>query len=373
MENKLELQNDILEKLPARLDNPLGVNEVNFMLTTCCNFACQYCFNNHNGAAENMSVSLAISFLENYFNYQRTNQIDFNVRHFVFSGGEPTLNSDVIFATLSWLRKNAQGEKYLPILLTNGIIRPDILEQLLDEKLYFNISYEGEVGKDRFSKTPIEYEKTIIDLLERLRALKRPVALRVTVSKGNESIMPKMVEFAAEHGVNSLAFTPISLLGNAIKNQLQRPSLDRYIHYYNASCRRANQLDIQVPIVEKSRLKTQGRFVELPKLVLLPDGSLTYCTNFTSSQADGAKKAIFGKFSLENGFLINKTTLSSYVRNFLNNIQNCCEACEVEAYCRGRNKDNFNRFFLQAYVIQPEEYFCSLTKQIFNQLKNNVV
>src|SRR3990167_5086842 len=108
---------NILSHLPRRIDNPLVSSVIFFTTTNECNLRCRYCYNLYCGTSEKLDPDVAIGFLKAYLVYQKQNNIDYPLREITFSGGEPTLNPDVILKVMNYVHEN--NIHCLPKILTN--------------------------------------------------------------------------------------------------------------------------------------------------------------------------------------------------------------------------------------------------------------
>lgn len=353
----------IVSELPVRIDHPLLARDLTFITTTQCNIECSYCYNFYREKHMKLSPELAVAFLEAYLEFQDE---EHNPRYLqvTFTGGEPTLNSDPIFAVVDHL--NNKSIDCIPVLLTNGIIPTQLLQRFIDEKFLFQLSYDGGLNTLRRTRSNKSTHHHIVSTFEKLSKANAPIILRPTITQHNVQYMPEIIEFAKEHSVCGIIFDTCDHIGNALKNQVNRASPDDYVHYLFEAIAIARESNLDILIPEVMRYCNNGNYQQLPKICLLPDGTLTTTTKYLSQNVQGIEKAVIGKFSLANGLVFFQDRLQRMVDNVLQNLGIHCKSCEVYTYCRGRNPNL--QLFREEIPMQKDEYRCSITRKIYQQI-----
>jgi len=354
-----------ISQLPIRIDNPLLSPEIYFLVTTQCNIECTYCYNFHREKHIHMAPELAVSFLKSYLSIQ-SNNIP-NLYQIVFSGGEPTINPNTIFAVMDYLNEN--GIECVPTLLTNGIFSQRILQKFIDEKFLFQISYDGGGNTHRKSIGKSDIYMNTLKTVEKIANSGLPIVLRATITQKNTNNMVDVVAFAKQYGIRSIIFDTCDNLGNALKNHIIRADKDEYIHYYFEALEFARQNEIDVIMPEIMRFKIKGAYQQLPKIVLLPDGTLTTTTKYLSRSTKGADKSIIGNYSIENGLNLDFQKINVMVNNYLTNLERHCVDCESYVFCRGRNQNA--QLFREEIAEQKDDYRCEITRGIYKRLESN--
>lgn len=350
--------------LPRRIDNPLISPVVNFLLTNRCNFNCDYCCNNFSHSSEDLDPLLAVSFLKDYIKFQQENNIQLkSIRQIVFSGGEPSLNHTTLFEVLRYLKK--EQIECVPYITTNGFIPSELLEKLIDEMICFQISFDG-LNVHRLAPTGHDVNSIITNTIRRIALSKLPLLIRATITKENVSYMSNIVEYAAHNGVEGILFSPVSLMGEALVNGVQTPSVSMYMDNYCRAREKAKSLGVKIIGDDASRHKNP-RTVESAKLVMLPDGSLTMTTRFSTSKAPNSEKAIFGHYSLEKGITLYFDRIEKMVKNYLRNMDFFCETCNLRESCAGRNQDNCDLFYMEKFLKSQSSYFCAIAQQTMSK------
>jgi sulfatase maturation enzyme AslB (radical SAM superfamily) len=356
-----------ISQLPIRLDNPLLANEIVFLVTTQCNIECTYCYNFYTQKHIQMPPEMAVGFLKQYLDYHQLNGSYNQLFQLIFTGGEPTINPDAIFAVMDYV--NSIGLTCVPTLLTNGILSQHLLDRLIEEKFLFQLSYDGGGNVLRRSRSNKTMNSYITDAFEQIAKAGQPIVLRATITRHNVTNMTEVIAFAKEHKVSAVIFDTCDELGNALKYEIQRANIDDYLSSYFAAMAFAKECNVDILVPEINRLKKNGEYQQLPKLVLLPDGTLTTTTKYLSRTAKDVEKGIIGEYSLEKGIQLDQAKINNMVNNFLTNLNKHCIHCECFTYCRGRNQNI--QLFRESIVTQKDDYRCDITKGIYRKLKTD--
>ena len=374
--NKNCLAHKLRAQLPIRVDNPFLSKEITLLLTSRCNIRCKYCYNYQMDGLPHakMSPLLAVRFLQDYLAYQNSIEMQPPLRQVVFSGGEPTLNPDTIFSVLDFIKVNKL--RYLPVILTNGIFKDELLNRLIDEMVAFQISFDGSRNIMRRTHKGAEVHEQIVSTIKKIASTHAPIILRSTVTTENLYQMSEVVEFAAEHGIESVRFAPLHVspvhkINTLEHNELDllRPSSSEYVtelfNAYELGC----QLDVNVYLPELLRYNNCGKFQEFPRLVLAPDGSISMRSGFLTAQAAkliGAEETIIGRCDITNGIDINTDRLIKLSMNYLANQAKHCQGCECEHLCRGRNQNYY--LFTETHLDTKDDFSCEITRKTFKEL-----
>ncbi len=115
------------------------IRHLTLFLTSCCNMQCSYCYLEHKNS-DIMSWEIA----EKSVNL--LNQGD-GEKSLSFFGGEPLLQSDLLFSIADYIKKSIGTKIYLSVT-TNGILlTPDIMEKLQKYDIFVVLSLDG-YGKE---------------------------------------------------------------------------------------------------------------------------------------------------------------------------------------------------------------------------------
>lgn len=358
---------ETVSQLPVRIDHPLLARDLTFVTTTQCNIECTYCYNFYRGTHLKLSSEVALGFLEAYLAFQGNESDNSRYLQVTFTGGEPTLNPDPIFAVVHHL--NNKGIDCVPVLLTNGIMSDKLLERFIAEKFLIQLSYDGGENTLRRTNTKKLTHNTIVSTFKKLAKANAPIILRPTITQDNVKHMPDIINFAKDHSVCGIIFDTCDQIGNALKNNVGRATPEEYVEYLFEALKIAQKSNLDILVPELMRYGNKGNYQQLPKICLLPDGTLTTTTKYLAQNVKGIEKAVIGNFSLENGLKFYQESLNRMVNNVLQNLEVHCKSCESFMYCRGRNPNL--QVFREEVPLQKDEYRCDITRKIYRQIAND--
>lgn len=359
---------EIVNDLPVRIDHPLLARDLTFITTTQCNIECSYCYNFHAHKHIHLSPALALGFLKSYLPFHCEEESD-KYLQVTFTGGEPTINPDPIFAVVDYL--NEMSIDCIPVLLTNGIMPENLLKRFIEQRFLIQLSYDGGENTLRRTLSNKSTHNNITTTFDKLSQAGAAIILRPTVTQHNVEYLTDIVKFAGEHGVCGIIFDTCDMIGNALKNQINRADAEVYVEHLFDALEVAKESNLDILIPELMRYSNQGNYKQLPKLCLLPEGIITTTTKYLSTKAEGIDKAIIGNFSLENGLEFYQDRLDKMVSNVLENLNLHCRSCESVKYCRGRNQNL--QLFREQIATTKDEYRCDITRNIFRKLQQNFI
>ncbi|MBL7196989.1 MAG: radical SAM protein [Candidatus Omnitrophica bacterium] len=180
---------------------------VYFSITNRCNLRCQMC-----------DISKDPSSEENELSTNRIKDIisqirDMNVKHLIFSGGEPFLRNDLLklveFAVLNNI-------KMVDIISNGTLLKDDIIERLIKIKLnHITVSLDGlSATNDKIrGKGTFKRSEANIDRLNYYKSKYNSsfptLGINFTVMNENIDDMLPMVEFARSKKCNIIVFQPV--------------------------------------------------------------------------------------------------------------------------------------------------------------------
>lgn len=333
-------------------------------LTNQCNINCKYCFNYVERNNQHMSADLAVNLVKSHYEYLQGNLNSSPYLNILFFGGEPTGNPDAIFAVMDYLED--ADVKSLPLLLTNGIIQDALLEKLMARNMFFQISFDGLRDNVRLSKTG---EDTVnahtIKTIAKLSEHKIPMNIRATIHEDNVQHMSELIELVAEYNIESISFLPIFKNGNALKNNLNAPTIKTYLENLNLARSQAERLNVRLVIGETSFSGKLAAGPYRPPLVWLPDGTLALTIKYASTKEAIAHHAIIGKYDAENHVIkLDDIKLKSFADNFVNIRKKFCAGCSIFNSCQGLRR--LDDFFLELDSFSEQEYFCDIARELLS-------
>jgi radical SAM protein with 4Fe4S-binding SPASM domain len=358
-----------VDYLPYRVDRPMATSTVCLIVTNRCNIWCDYCFNYIRDSKhhEDMSPETAVGVIDQlrYYHSQSTNKPF--IPHIIFFGGEPTLNMKVIDNVMEYI--DAHHIDCIPRLVTNGIMSDSLLDKLIDEMFYFQISYDGEEANLRRYKNDISSPSArVIQTLHRVARANLPIFIRATVHAGNVHRMKDVVTFAAEHGATAVAFAPLALMGNALHTATLRPGIADYVENYFAALELALSLGIHFYSCEMDEFVRGGR-PYAPPLVILPDGQIAFSIKFASSKVDRAPAFMVGHYqrrSEQHMIEFFDQKIRHLIQNFAVNQEKFCLNCSAFNYCRGRRM--YDLFSANPAQDDYDSYYCTISRHILERL-----
>ena len=357
------------ELLPYRVDRPMMTNTVCLIVTNRCNISCDYCFNFVQEARgwEDMSPATAVGVLQELARYHAVHTSRPFTPHIIFFGGEPTLNQPVIDGVMKYI--NANHIDCIPRLVTNGVMSSSLLDKLIDEMFYFQVSYDGaEENLRHYKGSNVSPSAQVIRTLKRISQAGLPIFIRATIHAGNVNSMKDIVRFSAEHGAATVAFAPLATMGNALNTRIQRPDITAYVENYFAALEQALAVGVSLYSAEMDEFRHQGRPFA-PPLVVLPDGQIAFSIKYASSNMPGAMDFMAGHFQngkSEGAIAFFEERIRQAARNVILNQKCFCSRCSAFEYCRGRRM--YDLFSANATAKEYDAYYCSLSRQIMERL-----
>lgn len=344
---------------PIRIDQPQEAQNLCFTLTTRCNLNCDYCFNWETRPYD-MRPELAYDLYTAYAGLRTTGQTA--MVSVILFGGEPTLN----YTAIQQISRAAaeQRHKMLPRLVTNGVIDDALLEKLLNDMYYFQISYDGDFS----ARMDGEKGQVVRRTIQRVSEAGLPLFLRSTIHSGNVGKMVAIVKEASRCGADTIGFAPVALMGNAARNAVSRPPLNEYVENFIKALETALELGVNVYSAEINYLGKQGRGSPAPTLVFLPDGSISYSIKFCSAASAGAQDLIIGNYdAVTRSLVFYWERINQRAAIFTANQSSYCGGCTALSLCRSLNL--FDYLSVQQNPGKLDNYYCDITRALLKRLE----
>jgi sulfatase maturation enzyme AslB (radical SAM superfamily) len=356
-----------LEKLPYKMFDPMSSKSLCLIVTNACNLKCQYCFNYVIRNNERMSAELAVSIVDFYACYQGHTHRGHFCPQIIFFGGEPTLNPEAIFKVMDYM--NQHHLDCVPRLVTNGIMPDRLLERFIEEKFYFQISFDGLQSQFRTDKSGTCVNSRIIQTVEAVTNAHLPIFLRATIHSENVDEMVDIVRFAIAHKINAVAFKPVVLeREDNLQNGVKRPRIEDYIGNYFSALELALRSGVNFYSAEIGEYQRKAKS-HPPPLVWFPDGHLAFTIKYASAREHNATTVIIGRYSEENKqveFDVEK--IEKMTQNFIHNQELHCMHCLAFQYCKGQRC--FDLFAANDSLKNYDTYSCDITRKIVERLDN---
>lgn len=353
-------------EIPYKLTEPWSSNTLCFVLTDVCNLRCRYCFNATRSPHQLMHHMLALRILELFLQRSESGR-NGRLPHLVFFGGEPTLNEKTLFAIMEYVREH--GIDCVPRLVTNGIVKDALLERLIEEKFYFQVSFDGLNDRNRLYPDGSASTAKVLRTIRSIKASGLPLFLRCTVDNKNVHDMGEIVRYGAMLGADVIGFKPVvTCVSKCQIHQIQRPDVKAYLERFLEAVDIARQVGIHVYSAEVNEFQNSRRRSS-PALVWLPDGALLYTIKYaSSSEITSPETVVAGRLS-EN-FVLFGENLDRMASNFQTNHARHCRACSAEPFCRGRRC--FDLFCSRVEIDAYDPYECELSRLMFKELPKHL-
>lgn len=358
---------DSSNSLPFRFNHPLSSIHIWLTLTNLCNINCKYCFNYVANNHEHMSPDMATGILRKHIQYQLAQGNPNPLLHVLFFGGEPTINDKALLTLIDYLDQQ-EHVSFVPHLLTNGIIKPALLEKLIDKYVFFQISFDGFKGNLRLARDEkTDINRITVNTIKKVVGADVPLLLRGTFHAANVHYMQDLVEFAAGEGVKKVSMCYLFPDGNAEKYKINPPIVETYVENFIKAYERGKQLGVKVISGEVSIYERTQKEDSLPErpAVWLPDGSLSTTIAYASSRSASAKDFIVGKYHLEaDRFTLDPTRIKTMKQAFLANRSLNCQDCSVLSVCQGSSRTDC--YFINRPLTLLESYRCAVTAKLIH-------
>lgn len=364
----MEFAKSDLENLPYKIFAPMSSTSLCLIVTNECNLRCKYCFNYVRKNTERMSPGLAVSIVDLYIRFQRQLRKKHFCPQIIFFGGEPSLNDEAIFGVLEYL--NRYRVDCVPRLVTNGVISDRLLSKFIEEKFYFQISFDGIHSYCRVDKSGACVNPIVVRTIEKVSEARLPIFLRATIHSENVTQMREIVKFAAAHNIDVVAFKTVDTEGNeSTRNGIGRPTIEEYIENYFSALELALSLGVNFYSSEVNEYQRKTKSYP-PPLVWFPDGHLAFTIKYASVLEHAADKVIVGKYSIEKEQIeFDCDKMETMAGNFLHNQRTHCLHCIAFDYCKGRRC--FDIFAAVDNLEEYDAYSCDVTRQIIQGLNHH--
>jgi sulfatase maturation enzyme AslB (radical SAM superfamily) len=350
--------------IPITQSQLLDTPSLWFVLTNKCNLRCRYCYEDTGDAS--LTEETAVRFLDCVIAERKSIELSSEILEIIFFGGEPTINKPTLIAILEFIRRNQIV--CVPRLVTNGLISDDILYRLIDEDVYFQISYDGPASSQRVTVSGEDSSPMVFETIKKIVSRDAHLLVRFTFHSGNLGNMLSAIDFAENHGIRNLAFNAIAIEGQALKNHLQPPGSDEFVDHFMKAYEKAQKKGIRISNVALSfpeRIKYTNRH---HCLILLPDGQLTTSIKYTSSSSEQAKNTIIGNYDVKQGIQLDFDKMRQINTTFQANRLRTCAGCEIYSKCMG-----FERFTANAFnedITLSEQLRCERMRLLIRAMQN---
>ena len=348
--------------LHGHIDVPGTDHEIQgftFVLTTKCNLNCKYCYSITQNKPLSMKKDDPVKILAHYI------REDAKVIIIHFFGGEPTLEMETVKNTVNYLKTIKDKTIYLRIS-TNGFVKKDDLDYLIDNRFLIAVSNDGTPNKNSILAKRVKgnvVEKTIKYLVERDALFN----IRCTITQDNVLSLAESVSYWKSIGVKHAHVEPYHPIGLKDESELL-PDVSTYVSSFKKMLDAAEKEKFWISSGVFMNLLTpstyfctgaSGRFK-----VFNPDGSITSCyrvQSFDNKIKDffiGNWKEEIEKPHKRSKFISNYNKLVCHSGESMEDCKNCQFLLLCGGGCLMRN-------LTQAGSIEKvDKWICAVKKEL---------
>jgi len=291
---------------PKSPDDPFFPTQALLLLTENCNLRCGYCYSHGGDSKTNLPLHVAKSAIDLIVSNAVNQGAVATIRY--HGGGEPTLRWETLTETVTYLRASAR-DSGIPshiALNTNGVLSEVKIAWIAKNIDSVFISFDGPREVQNLQR-PLASGRGTFDsvwhTMERFSAMRKPFAIRSTITAENCDCLPELVEMVASLGISGIELEPLTRCGRAYTTGAMPPTPQQYIHAYKEAHRRARELDVRL-LYSGIRLGgvspifcgAAGR-----NFAVTPSGLATMCHRVSDPSEPGADSYIFGGYSEASG------------------------------------------------------------------------
>lgn len=219
---------NILQEISENYTGYPDIQILYLILTEACNLACRYCFIENaipkQQPLNKMTESIAIASIDLFARVLRSHP---DIKpSIIFYGGEPTINWDVLTASVSYIKSKIESGT-LPInteisLISNGtLLNQEKLEFIKSNNLGLSISIDG-IGSNNDERVFLDGTPSINRVLksyDMAQQMGLPVGISCTVTPTNVDNLNEVTTWMIEKQVASVGF-------NILMDTPNRPQVD---------------------------------------------------------------------------------------------------------------------------------------------------
>lgn len=219
----------------------LKPSAVYFNPTERCNFNCPYCYlpEDMRRSGRTMTYEELKEALERLLGYFSSNLPPSVKPQLIFHGSEPMIAKEIVFRAIEEF-----GESFAFGIQTNGsLLDEDSIEFLKKKGVGIGISLDAHeediadtIRHTWGGKGAFGHIMKVIDLLSDYPAFN----VITTVTKHNVSLLPDMVDFYANYGVQMVMFNPVRLTQKGGRDL--KPEDDVFAHYFCKALDRSQEI-----------------------------------------------------------------------------------------------------------------------------------
>lgn len=301
-------------------------------ITSSCNLKCKHCFLGENNykSDEVMSVNEIDSLMDEFLKVKGEPPIALDI-----TGGEPLLRKDFIDIVKVCSRDGIKVS-----VPTNGLLLDSkIINELSSRSIPLVISLDGCTKEDHeFIRGSNTFDRTLHNISEAV-SQGIDVTLSFTVHKGNQDSIIGYLEFAKKLGVNTVNYSFLNELGNALVNNMYKADENKVIHNTLMEALRDKEI---FNLIQSSNCCRTLETVLLPikmdccgaginTCAIGANGDIYPCPSFQNEKytAGNIRK---NKFS---DVWNNSNTFKEFRKIRIDTLNDKCSKCELRFFCGG--------------------------------------
>lgn len=360
----------VARKLPSRSPfphpkTPEDLWEVDILLNNICNFRCRYCYSAAGRSNKEIAPEAVDACIKYLFGAEKDDKLPLRL-HFS-GGGEPLVSFSQIRRTVAKIEefsKNSRRKYSLGIVSNGSLLTEEIIEYLKEKKIDLTISFE--VLKELQNRERGSYDLVRENIMT-LHRLKCPFGIRTPLTEDALPFLPAIVEELTRTFpfVRSLVVEPVHSPEMYGTPDRLRRYLDRFFEVYTGTLPLAKAQGVALISNSFSLLKFFRRSKCMCKMVLTPEGTISYCARVASEKDKFYPDFVYGK--IREGEL--KPNGEKFDTINLHDIEHlaACRHCFARWNCGGDCS-----LFHRAYPEACHEVSCAFIKRclIWEMLKN---
>ncbi|MBD3359621.1 MAG: radical SAM protein [Candidatus Buchananbacteria bacterium] len=339
-----------------------------FTITENCNLNCKYCFGNYGKNKGKMSPILAKKILISMLKKVRKNNRNKKVQ-ILFSGGEPTLNMELIVSIVDFLKSKQISSDFS--ISTNGIMPEHKLEYLIKNNFFIRLSCDG-IPRIQNLQRPTVAGGPSADILEKnirkiVKANSRHL-VKVVITPQSLNYMCDAVKYLSNLGIRNIRLDHIRNHGRSLSNYRKMVNQNMFIENFISIMKHVDDNGLDV-ILSNSSI---GRFFNPAKsfcqfmgnknfLAVNWNGKISKCIEHPD---DLRSSFSIGRFK-DNQLNINydkKKRLESLSVDMMDSCKDCFAKYICCGGCFNRNKKSTGN------CLTPDKYDCEFKKKMIKRI-----
>ena len=339
---------------PSLPEVPTKFRALTLFLTTNCNMRCLYCY----GRGGDRNVTLDWKTIRIYLDFYLSTRPKYPTISF-HGGGEPSLEIDLVRQTVAYIIKRGIPIEYGTFAIgTNGVMDPEFLNYLIENKFAFSISYDG-LPEIQQHQRPIVKEvdgfTSTEETINQVANSGNPYCISCTVTDYSVNKMSNIVRHIKKIGGSNLWFHTAFPAGRCKLNDKMLPVYDLFFQ----NMRKAEQVALE----ENIKLGRSDPFCSftikcamstLATIAVSSDGYITGCLEVCTKNDEFAETFILGGIS--NGKVQIYEAKVRIFRERSPEVIRRCRSCYIRPICAGSCPIHCLR--VNGDINTQDDYWC---------------